>query len=300
MDLKKTVNDIKSLKIQGATNVTKAALMALGSYSKKIKYSSKEEFLRKLNKAVSLLSNSRPTEPEMRNFLNHVYHNVKTSTKNDLNKVTYQYCREALKLREDAFKKIVKYGKNLIKPKSVVYTHCHSSSVTSILKQAFKSKKFEVNNTETRPVLQGRITAKELAGAGIRVNHYVDSAMRLAIKNADMVLLGADSITTTKVINKIGSELAAEVAKKYDVPVYICASSFKFNPETLYGKQEVIEERSSKEVWQKPPKNVMIKNYAFEKINFDNITAIVSDLGVLDPETFVAEVKQKFVWAKKI
>ena len=123
--------------------------------------------------------------------------------------------------------------------------------------------------------------------------------MRLALKKADLVMIGADSITTTKVINKIGSELAAEIAKRYDIPVYICASSWKFSPETALGYEEIIEERSPKEVWDKAPRGVRIMNYAFEKIDLKNITAIVSDLGVLEPEAFIQEVRKKYRWAIK-
>jgi len=42
-------------------------------------------------------------------------------------------------------------------------------------------KKFEVYNTETRPLFQGRKTAKELKGAGIKVTMFIDSAMDIAL-----------------------------------------------------------------------------------------------------------------------
>ncbi|MFH0797856.1 MAG: S-methyl-5-thioribose-1-phosphate isomerase [Candidatus Woesearchaeota archaeon] len=301
MDLNTTIKKIKSLEIQGATNITKAALAALNSHSQKIKVSNSEQFFRELSRAKTELSTSRPTEPEMRNMLSQVYSQLKSSNTREVNQLrreTKKLCEDALRVRSEAMKKITEYGSNLVKNNLVVYTHCHSSSVTSILIEAHKKKKFIVHNTETRPRYQGRLTAAELAKANIPVIHFVDSAMRLALKKADMVMIGADSVTTTKVINKIGSELVAEVAKRYDIPVYVCASSWKFSPETALGYDEVIEERQSKEVWDKAPKGVKIMNYAFEKIDFNNITAIISDLGVLEPEVFVQEVRKKYSWAK--
>lgn len=303
MDLNTTILKIKSLEIQGATNVTRAALAALGSHAQKIKAENAEQFLRELSKAKAELSKSRPTEPEMRNLLSHVYSQLKSSNLRDVNTLRREakkLSEDALRIRSDAMIKITEYGSNLVKKNSIIYTHCHSSSVTSILIEAHKRKHFVVHNTETRPRYQGRLTAIELAKAKIPVVHFVDSAMRSALKKADMVMIGADSITTTKVINKIGSELAAEVAKRYDIPLYVCASSWKFSPETAMGYEEMIEERSPKEVWDKAPKGVKVMNYAFEKIDFKNITAIVSDLGVLDSDVFIQEVRKKYRWAIKV
>jgi ribose 1,5-bisphosphate isomerase len=301
MDLNTTINKIKSLEIQGATNISKAALQTFSSHSTTLKSKNKEQFFRELNRAKVKLFESRPTEPEMRNLLNYVYTKLKSSKTEDIKKLkieTKKACNEALKLREQSFEKLINYGSRLVKKNQIIFTHCHSSSVTQILINAHTKNKFIVHNTETRPLFQGRMTAKELSKANIPVYHFVDSAMRLALKKADIVMIGADSITTTKVINKIGSELLAEIANKYDIPVYICASSWKFNADTTYGIEELIEERSSKEVWDKAPRNVRVMNYAFEKINFNNITAIVSDLGILEPETFIQEVRKKYSWAK--
>ncbi len=301
MDLNITVKKIKSLEIQGATNITKAALAALSSHSQNIKASNAEQFLRELSRAKKELSMSRPTEPEMRNLLNHVYSQIKSFNSRDVNQLrreTKKLCEDALRIRNEAMRKITEYGSNLVKNNLVVYTHCHSSSVTSILIEAHrKKKKFIVHNTETRPRYQGRLTAIELARAKIPVIHFVDSAMRLALKKADLVMIGADSITTTKVINKIGSELAAEIAKRYDIPVYICASSWKFSPETALGYEEIIEERSPKEVWDKAPRGVRIMNYAFEKIDLKNVKKII--FYVLEPEAFIQEVRKKYRWAIK-
>jgi len=180
----------------------------------------------------------------------------------------------------------------------VVFTHCHSSTVIEILKQANKQgKRFTVHNTETRPKFQGRLTAQELARLGIPVVHYVDSAARLALKKADIMLIGADAITTEgKVINKIGSELMAEVAEKWDVSLYVCSDSWKFDPKSVFGYEEEIEKRKPTEIWPTAPKGVKIDNFAFEKVNPDLITGIISELGIYKPTIFVEEVKRAYPW----
>jgi ribose 1,5-bisphosphate isomerase len=189
-----------------------------------------------------------------------------------------------------------------IKNKMIVFTHCHSSTVRDALIRAKKQGiNFEVHNTETRPVFQGRITAKELAKAGIPVTHYVDSAARLALKKSDLMLLGADAITADgKVINKIGSELIGEVADRYDIPIYICTDSWKFDPRTIFGKETEIEERPAKEIWSGAPKKVKIANYAFEKINPDIITGIITELGIYRPAILLEEIKKAYPWMFKL
>ena len=197
----KICQDIKSLKIQGAENVAKNALMAL-----KLKHDKDS-----IKKLIAL----RPTEPCLRNCIKFA-----TSFEN-INKGV----DETMKILEDARKKVIKFGANLVQNHTVIFTHCHSSTVVSILIEAKKQgKRFEVYNTETRPNFQGRITAKELINAGIPVTMFIDSASTSALREADLFLFGVDAITAQgSIINKIGNKMMAEIAEKYDVPSYACS-----------------------------------------------------------------------------
>ena len=54
-------------------------------------------------------------------------------------------------------------------------THCHSTSaVKTLALHKVKGLKFKVFNTETRPLYQGRKTAKELVEEGIDTTMVVD------------------------------------------------------------------------------------------------------------------------------
>ena len=140
--------DIKSIKIQGAENIAKSAFFAYKLVPK--------------NSSRKILSELRPTEPMLFNVLKIA------------DKLSYDDLTEKL---EENQEKINKAVFKLIKNNSVVFTHCHSSSVIkSLIYSHKKKKKFEVYNTETRPLFQGRKTAKELAKAGIKVTMFVDSA----------------------------------------------------------------------------------------------------------------------------
>jgi ribose 1,5-bisphosphate isomerase len=168
----------------------------------------------------------------------------------------------------------------------------------AILKRAKQNKRnFEVHNTETRPLYQGRKTAKECSKMGIPVKIYVDSAARYALKKVDLMLIGADAITSEgKIINKIGSEMFAEIANKFDIPVYVCTDSWKFDAATVYGYEEEIETRRTSEVWRRQPKGIKIDNHAFEKVDTDLVTGIISELGIYKPEIFVEEIRRNYGW----
>lgn len=293
---KKIVKDISSLKIQGAENVAKMGAKAIYSVIKSDKHKTSKELFHDLKLSKAELLKSRPTEPAMRNMvsflLQDIHHEDVKIMKNELN----TRLRKIQAHFKDSRDKIIKYGERMIKNGMVIFTHCHSSTVTGILIKAKKNgKRFEVHNTETRPLFQGRITAKELSARNIKVTHFVDSAARLALKKCDLMLIGCDAITSTgKVINKIGSEMFAEIANKYEIPVFVCTDSWKFDHNSSFGYDTEIEKRYFKEVWPDKPKNVEILNYAFEKINPELVTGIISELGIYNCDTFIQEVKKAY------
>lgn len=258
----KIVNDIKSIKIQGATNVAKASLRAY--------------FILPGKKSKKMLLESRPTEPMMQNVL----------------EMAEKYSRdEILKHFDFAQGKINKVVFKLIKNKDIIFTHCYSTNVSKALIHAHKKgKKFEIYVTETRPLFQGRKTARELRKSGIKVTMFVDSAMgsvlskgkESGLKKVSSVFIGADALLKNGIINKIGSELVAHLAKEEKIPVYIIADSWKFTNEKV-----PIEQRTLNEVWDRAPKNIKIKNPAFEFVPKKYIRAIVSELGVMKYDEFL-------------
>ncbi len=251
---RKICSNIKSLKIQGATDIAKAAIAAY--------------YLKPTIETKKKLINLRPTEPMLVNVIN----------------LLEKHPREKIIIHfQKAQKKINSFVCKIIKNESIIFTHCHSTNVIkALIYSKNKGKKFEVYNTETRPLFQGRITSRELAKAGIKVTEFVDSAMHEAIKRADVVFLGADAILKSCVINKIGSGAIAEIASVHKKPLYIAADSWKFTPKNL-----PLEERDFHEVWKNSPQHIKVRNPAFEKIEKKYIKGIVSDFGILKFDKFI-------------
>ena len=150
---------------------------------------------------------------------------------------------------------IAEIGAKRIRDGMVIFTHCHSSTVTRIMAKAKnQGKTFKVICTETRPAFQGRITAKELVDLDIETTFIVDSATRTFIGDADFVVVGADAITSEgNVVNKIGTSAIAVMAHEARKPFYAVSELLKFDPETLGGECEKIEQRSPAEVWSEAP-----------------------------------------------
>ena len=151
MNFEKICRDIKTLKIQGAENIAIAGLKAIS--------------LKRDKKSVRKLLELRETEPLLRNSVRFV---LKDYGRN------YGIAMDHLK---NVRKRIAEVGYRKFKGKKV-FTHCHSSTVVEILK---KAKNVRVYNTETRPLYQGRKTARELSKNRIKVTMFVDSALEDAL-----------------------------------------------------------------------------------------------------------------------
>lgn len=283
--LRQTMDDIKTLKIQGATNVAIFGVEAFAKHAESVPLKDEELFIH-LESLVEELSFVRVTEPALRNGLRYVMTGLRREGKEAASNLGKEY----VKLIDDAKKRIFKIGAERIRDGSRVLTHCHSSiSVGIFLEAAKQGKDFDVINTETRPLFQGRKTAKILAEKNIRVTHVVDSAMRWAMNsfNPHMIFLGADAITVEGVaLNKIGSRLCALASEEEHIPLYICTSLLKYDQATSIGRLSEIEMRSPTEIWDKDcPEGITVLNPAFETIDRRNISAYITEAGLVPPQS---------------
>ena len=60
--------------------------------------------------------------------------------------------------------------------------------------------------------------------------------------------------------------------------------------------EEELEERGPQEVWGEAPKGVGISNFAFEIIEPQLVSGIISELGIYNPMIFVEELKRNYSW----
>ncbi len=297
----KAARDIQELRIQGARNVAISAIKALDRQSKATKARTTSELWKELEEAHSILSASRETEPLMRNALRRIIYQAHASDFRIVRQLVdcvAATAREFLEELDSSKRQIVEIGAKRIRDGSAILTHCHSSTVTETLGKAKRDgKKFRVIVMETRPLFQGRTTAKEMLDLGIETTMIVDSAMRYFINEADLILVGADAITSEgNIVNKIGTSLLALASHEARTPFYVACELLKFDPDTLYGEYEGIEERSHNEVWENPPKKLQIRNPAFDVTRRDFIHGIICEQGIISPHSITETVRRCYPW----
>ena len=299
--IQETAEKIRKLEIQGARNVAITAIKAIEALAKQTKAKNKAEFIKELSKAKEVLFATRETEPLMRNAIRWITNQVeKNDSKKvkDIVKTISSSANQFLNNLERSREEIATIGANRIRDGSVIFTHCHSSTVTYMLQKAKQQGKIlEVICTETRPVFQGRKTAKEMLDLGLTTTMIVDSASRHFMNQADIVLVGSDAITSEgNVINKIGTSLIALAAHEARTPFYVVSELLKFDPATMHGDYEKIEERDSSEIWKGPPKKLIIRNPAFDVTRRDYIHGIICEEGIISPHSTMETVRRKYPW----
>jgi ribose 1,5-bisphosphate isomerase len=302
-----TVKEIKSLKVQGARNVAKAGVRAIMHAVEDSRAKTVNGVKADVVKAVLKLSGARPTEPMLRNYLDEtigfVTSEIATARATSVKKFKESVIRsenEYLKRMGEDIAKLKEYGASMLSDGMLVITHCHSSTVTGVIKEAHRQgRDLKVVACETRPRYQGRITAAELARAGLDVTISVDMGISKFMKKADIVLVGADAINSTgDLINKVGTRALAHLAKDYSVSFFSCAETYKYDPLTLYGVRERIEERSPKEVWERAPKKVKVSNPAFDVTASRYINGYITEAGVVSPSALSGIAKKKIIGTK--
>jgi ribose 1,5-bisphosphate isomerase len=292
---------IRRLEVQGARNVAIAAIKAIEALAVETSAKTRKQFMKELEEARVSLFASRATEPLMRNAVRWIISQVENSDKENVDAlagVVSSSSIQFLKNLEASKELIAEIGAKRIRDNMVVLTHCHSSTVTHLLSKAKEdSKRFEVVCTETRPVFQGRITAKEMLALGLKTTFIVDSAARSFMRDADIVIVGADAITSEgNVINKIGTGTIALLAYEARKPFYVVAELLKFDPATVCGDYEQIEERSPDEVWKDAPDKLIVRNPAFDVTRRDFIHGVICEEGIIPPHSVKEVMHRKYPW----
>ncbi|KAA1037627.1 S-methyl-5-thioribose-1-phosphate isomerase [Macrococcus equipercicus] len=147
----------------------------------------------------------------------------------------------------------------------------------------------KVYSDETRPRLQGALTAYELSQAGIDVTTITDSTAATLMQQGkiDAVIVGCDRIAANgDTVNKIGTMPLAICANYYNVPFYVAAPTPSFDISLADGSRIPIEERQSVEVTTLNEQalsipDVPVYNPAFDITPHKLITGIATEHGII-------------------
>jgi ribose 1,5-bisphosphate isomerase len=296
-----TLKAIQKFKFQGATAVATATLTVYRDYGLALKLQRPDNWRTEMKAVLKyLIKHNRPTEPLAHNGLYFVWHRIKECP----SAVTLRAAvDEYLEMIVTTQHSIAMLGRSVVKRHDHVLTHCHSSTVEYLLIEAHRSRNCRIISTETRPKLQGRITAKELLKHHILVTEIVDSAAPFYLSREsrqpwriNRVIIGADLVMPSgAVINKIGSYGICLAAHTNGVPVYVATSLLKYSAV----KNPPIEQRPESEIWPRDPKGLQIINPAFDIVPEKLIAGIVCEFGIIKPSAIKATVQRYYPWLLK-
>jgi len=162
------------------------------------------------------------------------------------------YLRRLLFEISEARKKIPDNSLGVLKKGTKVMTISYSSNVELVLRNAFRRKLLgEVIALESRPGGEGVRFAQSLKEFGINVRVAPDSTMHIYIKDVDLVMSGADTITSDGyLVHKIGTELLAREAAREAIPFIVVFEPFKINMELDCTRVPIIKRSFNIEGWK--------------------------------------------------
>lgn len=173
------------------------------------------------------------------------------------------------------YQRIFNSGKSKLLNSKKVLTISHSKTLLKIFAIWKKlSPNLKVLICESRPENEGILMAKELSKLGINFGIITEAMAGTAIKEVDVVILGADQILTNgNIVNKTGSRLLAVLAKHHHLPVYVLASSVK----RLKKKRIPAEKIKIKKNNKSRNKLIKFRFDIFEEVEKKLITKIFTD-----------------------
>ena len=299
MNVDDTVKAIKDMEIRGAGRIARACASCIGDVARSGKWKSLDDMRKDVISARDKIIASRPTAVSL---LNGVQYTLKgfddcKDVQEAVNLIT-KNSGDFIKLSEEAVERIGIIGARRIKDGAIIMTHCNSSAALACIKQAHRSgKKVKVYATESRPWRQGILTVNELAKEGIDVTLIIDGAVRSVMKKVDIVLVGADTITSNgALINKIGTSQLALAANEARVPFVVCSETYKISPQTLFGDMVTIEERDTGEIIRKGevPDSVKVFNPVFDSTPAKYIDGIITEIGIVSPGSVYEIMMRQF------
>jgi methylthioribose-1-phosphate isomerase len=285
---------IRTLAVRGAPAIGIAAAYGL--------FLAARQGRENLERAAEILIVARPTAVNLAWAVNRVMKTVDAKQGEDLAGIVEREAGSIWQEEISANESMAKFGSGLFakEKKFSVLTHCNAGSLATggigtaigIIRALHENGNLNmVYMDETRPLLQGsRITAYEMKKDDIPCTLITDSMAGWLMKlgRVDAVIVGADRIAKNlDAANKVGSYGLSVLARAHGIPFYIAAPRSTFDENTFTGEEIPIEERSAEEILffqgKQTAPSVNVFNPAFDVVPHENITAIITENGVIQP-----------------
>lgn len=287
------IDAIRALKVRGAPAIGVAAAMGIVAALHTSTNSNANAARAQLQESATRLISARPTAV---NLAWAVQRMLRAADRVPDDRLFAELRAEAQRIHDEDVemcRRIGESGLPLVPDGARVLTHCNAGALATAgigtaLAPLYRAHELgravEVYADETRPLRQGaRLTAWELARAGIKVTILPDSAAASLLRDGkiDLVIVGADRIAANgDVANKIGTYPLALAAREHEVPFYVAAPWSTVDAKTPNGAAIPIEQRAADELLPFPS-GVGVFNPAFDVTPARLVTAYVTDRGLL-------------------
>jgi len=298
---------IKSLRVRGAPAIGVAAAYGVVVGCQPAASASRGEFDAVLDRVLTYLAGSRPTAVNLFWALDRMRGVAATEGPGlDSSALLRRLLSEARAIEAEdraMCAAIGEAGAPLLAGCRGVLTHCNTGGLATagdgtalavIFAATRRNPTLEVYADETRPLLQGaRLTMWELMQRGVPATLICDSMAGWVMQQGRVqaVIVGADRIAANgDAANKIGTYGLSVLAKAHGIPFYVAAPSSTFDLSLASGNEIPIEERAAVEITQgfgkqTAPTGCRVFNPAFDVAPVENITALITERGVIQPVT---------------
>ena len=280
------LEEIRGDNVSGASELSRTAASVFVLFASDSEAKSGEEYFSDLLKLGIELISAQPHMASIFNLVNSILYSVEellpTLSLNELTEFTRQKAEEFTGNSLNSIQLIARYGEKLVEEGSKVLTHSASGSILAILKKAKEEgKSFEVMVCESRPMLEGRLLARFLGNTKIPVTLITDAAMGAFSKEADILLVGADSVSETVFVNKIGTFCLCLLSREHGVPLYVACERSKFISSAW--RLSAFPSGAPEEVLDSELLNVRVKNPYFEELPLSFCQQLITNEGFFSP-----------------
>lgn len=178
------------------------------------------------------------------------------------------------KEQEESFNQTIEKAVHELKNFSSFLTLSNSETLRKLFIKVHKiNQHLNVIVSESRPMNEGQLLAEYLLENNIRTELITEAMLSSKINVTDCAVIGCDKVLSNgNVVNKIGSNILALLAKENSKPFYVIADKYKFAENNYFSPAL----RPSSEIWEKNHPRLIINNIYFEEIDSSFITKIIS------------------------
>ena len=291
---KDIIDDLKKDHLSGASELAKKAAEAISAFCRESEGISNQEFAKELSYVCRELNLAHREIVPIFNLVNSTLNVLRerpadkmaTASQSALKHVT-----EFMSSSHRALQTIWQEGSKQLPLRATIMTISSSGSVMGILKLAYQQNKSpEVFILESRPLFEGRVLARVLEADGISATLIVDAACGYFMPQVDLVLIGADSLSETSFVNKIGTQAVLLLANRLQKPVWLATEESKLILEKLRPRPTVSGKPD--EIWPENHGKLKCVNPYFEIIPLDLIQKVITNLGTFIPSEIPALVQR--------